>query len=145
MPKIAVIYMQGNTACKKIKNYRKTLVAKLPTLKYLDDRPVFEDDRIFAEAFHRGGFDEERKERERVRKQKEDEHWKNHENFQEMIRKAREEKKLAEEAKKAAATQRMAIEEAPKVEEGAGVSEQTVLSVEEKREEIAPVLVVEEK
>ena len=86
MPAIAVIYQQGNPCTKKIKNYRKTYIAKLPTLKYLDDRPVFEDDRIFAEAFNRGGFDEERKERERVRKEKEDAHWKNHEAFTEMIR-----------------------------------------------------------
>jgi dynein assembly factor 1, axonemal len=81
MPHIAVIYQQGNPCVKKIKNYRKSTIAKLPTLKYLDDRPVFEDDRIFAEAFHRGGFDEERKERERVRKEKEEAHWKNHEAF----------------------------------------------------------------
>jgi len=93
LPNIAVIYLQGNPCTKKIKNYRKSMISNIPNLKYLDDRPVFDDDRIFAEAWARGGLDEERKERERVRKEKEDAHWKNHEAFTEMIRKAREEKK----------------------------------------------------
>lgn len=61
MPNLAVLYLQGNPVTKKIKNYRKTLIARIPTLKYLDDRPVFEEDRRFAEAFARGGLDEERK------------------------------------------------------------------------------------
>lgn len=81
MPKIAVIYQQGNNCTKKIKNYRKVMVSTLPTLKYLDDRPVFEDDRHFAEAWARGGIEEERKTRERIRKEKEDAHWANHEAF----------------------------------------------------------------
>jgi dynein assembly factor 1 len=51
MPKIAVIYFQNNGAIKKIKNYRKTLISRIPTLKYLDDRPVFDEDRVAAEAF----------------------------------------------------------------------------------------------
>ena len=102
LPKIAVIYMQANPCIKKMRNYRKTMISTLPTLKYLDDRPVFEDDRKFAEAWSRGGLDEERKEREKVRKEKEDEHWRNHDAFTEMIKKAREEKRLADEAKKAA-------------------------------------------
>lgn len=75
MPHLAVLYMQGNPVCKKIKNYRKVLITKIPTLKYLDDRPVFEDDRRFAEAWSRGGLDEERKERDTYKKEKDDAHW----------------------------------------------------------------------
>lgn len=92
MPKLAVLYLQGNDVCKKIKNYRKTMISSLPNLKYLDDRPVFDEDRRFAEAFSRGGLDEERKERETVKKEKDDAHWRNHEAFREMLRKAKEER-----------------------------------------------------
>jgi dynein assembly factor 1 len=53
----------------------------MPNLKYLDDRPVFDEDRRFAEAFIRGGFEEERKERDNYKKEKDEEHWKNHEAF----------------------------------------------------------------
>ena len=63
MPNLKVLYMQGNGCVNKIKNYRKTMIDKLPQLKYLDDRPVFADDRRNAEAFARGGLEEERKER----------------------------------------------------------------------------------
>ena len=77
------------------------MIAQLPTLKYLDDRPVFDEDRLFAEAFQRGGFEEERNERDRFKKEKDEKHWKNHEAFQEMIKQAREEKRLADLAKAA--------------------------------------------
>lgn len=100
MPKLAVLYLQGNPVTKKIKNYRKTLISKIPTLKYLDDRPVFDEDRRFAEAFVRGGHEEERREREQLKKEKDEAHWKNHEAFREMINKAREEKKRADEEAK---------------------------------------------
>ena len=100
MPKLAVLYLQGNPVTKSIKNYRKVMITIIPTLKYLDDRPVSEEDRRAAEAFSRGGYDEERNERDKIKKEKDDAHWKNHEAFQEMINKARAEKKLAEEEAK---------------------------------------------
>lgn len=67
MPNLAVLYLNGNEVTKKIKNYRKTLIAKIPSLKYLDDRPVFPEDRRHAEAFSRGGIEEERTEREKIK------------------------------------------------------------------------------
>ena len=97
MPKLSVLYLMGNPVCKKIQNYRKVLTAQIPSLKYLDDRPVFEEDRRYAEAWSRGGIDEERNERKLFKKEKEDAHWANHDAFKEMIRKAREEKKQADE------------------------------------------------
>jgi dynein assembly factor 1 len=60
---LAVLYLHGNEVCKKIKNYRKTIIIALPKLKYLDDRPVFEDERRYCEAFARGGLEAEREER----------------------------------------------------------------------------------
>ena len=42
MENLAVLYLHGNDVCKKIQHYRKTIIHRLPKLKYLDDRPVFE-------------------------------------------------------------------------------------------------------
>jgi len=55
-----VLYSFGNEFVRKITAYRKTIIAKIPTLKYLDDRPVFEEDRRRAEAFYAGGLEAER-------------------------------------------------------------------------------------
>ena len=74
MPKLAVLYLHGNEVCKKIEHYRKTIIHRLPNLKYLDDRPVFEDERRYCEvininkkAFARGGIEEEREERQKYK------------------------------------------------------------------------------
>lgn len=75
------------------------MIAKLPPLKYLDDRPVFEEDRRRAEAYARGGIEAEREEMKLIKKEKEDKHWANHEAFKQMIAKAREEKVEKEERK----------------------------------------------
>ena len=92
MPKLKVIYLQNNKVVKNMKNYRKSIIADLPELKYLDDRPVFEDDRRNAEAFSRGGLEEERKERDKIKQEKHEKHEKYHRDFKEMMRKAKMER-----------------------------------------------------
>ena len=69
MPELRVLYLLDNKFAKGIKNYRKTMTVKLPKLSYLDDRPVFAEDRRHAEAFTRGGIEEERKERETIKQE----------------------------------------------------------------------------
>lgn len=96
MPNLAVLYLQNNPVCKSIPNYRKTLITKLPGLKYLDDKPVFEDERRFAEAWKRGGLEEERKERALHAKEEEEAHWRRHDEFREMMNKYKKEQKLEE-------------------------------------------------
>lgn len=76
MPNLKVLYMMNNPVCKKIRNYRKTIISKIPTLLYLDDRPVFKEDRRHAEAFQRGGIDEERAERARIKQEEQEKHMK---------------------------------------------------------------------
>jgi dynein assembly factor 1 len=101
MPNLKVLYLMNNPVVKKIKNYRKTIIAALPNLKYLDDRPVFVDDRRHAEAFSRGGLDEERKERDKIKQEKNEKDEMNRQAFKDMIAKARAERKAAEEKLKA--------------------------------------------
>lgn len=120
MPNLAVLYLKGNPVCKKIKNYKKTVIAKMPNLKYLDDSPVFPEDRRYAEAFYAGGLNQEREERKKVKQEKDEEHWRNHQAFRDMIRKAKE-KKEQEEGKKqqqdSESEVALTIEYPPKVEE----------------------------
>lgn len=51
MPSLKVLYLQSNDVVKKIKQYRKTLIYRCRQLKYLDDRPVFEDERRRVDAW----------------------------------------------------------------------------------------------
>lgn len=88
---IALINLRGNEVVKKIESYRKRMIAMLNGLKYLDDRPVFTEDRRCAEAFHRGGLQEEIKEANSISKEKTDREEANREAFREMVRKAQEE------------------------------------------------------
>jgi len=93
---LKVLYLMGNPIVKKIPSYRKTLIARLPTLTFLDDRPVFPEDRIYAEAWFTGGVDAERAAR---KKWKEDEAAKQRANtlaFREMIDRAKLEHELAQ-------------------------------------------------
>lgn len=70
MPNLKVLHAQNNKFCKRIPSYRKTLVMKIKTLTYLDDRPIFPEDRRRAEAFARGGIEQERAELRNIRKEK---------------------------------------------------------------------------
>jgi dynein assembly factor 1 len=91
MPHIAVLYMQNNEFTKKVSHYRKTVISKIPAIKYIDDKPVFEDELRYALAWARGGLEEERKERALYKKEKEDEQIKQHEDFRKLIERYKEE------------------------------------------------------
>lgn len=56
MQNLAVVYLQNNQFNKKIAHYRKYLISKMANLKYIDDKPIFEDERRYAEAWARGGL-----------------------------------------------------------------------------------------
>ena len=48
---LRVLYLVGNPVVKSIKHYRRVLISKCKNLKYLDDRPVFDDERRRVEAW----------------------------------------------------------------------------------------------
>lgn len=68
LPDLRVLYLQGNPAVKHIRNYRKTIIARCKQLKYLDDRPVFDDERrriqVWFKVLENGGTPDEAQEAE---------------------------------------------------------------------------------
>jgi len=67
MKNLKCFYFKGNPAMRNISNYRKVIISKIPSLTYLEDRPVFELDRITSEAWAKGGREAEALERRRYR------------------------------------------------------------------------------
>ena len=65
---LRVIYLKGNDVVRKIPNYRKTLISKIDTLKYIDDKPIFEDEKRFALAFAKGGMKKKKKKEQGIEK-----------------------------------------------------------------------------
>jgi hypothetical protein len=54
LPGLRCLYLKGNPVVGKLPGYRKALISALPALTYLDDRPVFEEERRCAEAWCAG-------------------------------------------------------------------------------------------
>jgi hypothetical protein len=60
MQNLICLYLKGNPCQRKVSMYRKRLTAGMKSLAYLDDRPVFEIERIGADAFAKGGAEAEK-------------------------------------------------------------------------------------
>jgi len=60
MPNLSALYLKGNPCVRKIKHYRKNLLSTMPQLAYLDERPVFELERVAVNAWKEGGIEAER-------------------------------------------------------------------------------------
>merc|ERR1712093_13588 len=93
MPNLKLLKLDGNPVVRKIPGYRKTLICRLKNLTYLDDRPVFEEERQTAEAWGRGGVEAERTERARQREFKRKKEENRHKAFLKMIEDAKREKR----------------------------------------------------
>ena len=53
------IKLKNNPAVRKISMYKKNMIANCKVLTFLDDRPVMACERVVADAFARGGKEEE--------------------------------------------------------------------------------------
>jgi dynein assembly factor 1, axonemal len=89
MTNLTVLYLKGNPVCKEIPYYRKRMINELNNLKFLDDRPIFEDERRCAEAFMNGGVQSEKEERQKIQTEKENEYRKNQSDFEAMLAEAK--------------------------------------------------------
>jgi dynein assembly factor 1 len=67
---LTALYLKGNPSIRHISKYRKTLTANIKQLNYLDDRPVFEIERLCADAWLRGGEEEERRVKQEYQEKK---------------------------------------------------------------------------
>ncbi|KAJ1435594.1 hypothetical protein B484DRAFT_446000 [Ochromonadaceae sp. CCMP2298] len=102
LPDLRVLYLMGNPCVKAISNYRKTVVARCKFLKYLDDRPVFEDERrrttawalaLEGGATAEGALEAERAEVKLIRREKDEADERNFRAFEQMVRKGKEDKR----------------------------------------------------
>jgi hypothetical protein len=97
LPALRVLYLRGNPCVEQVESYRKSLVARLPHLSFLDDRPVFPAERRAAEAWLAGGAAGEQAARAEMRAEEQAAALRQHEGFEALIREARREAGLPEE------------------------------------------------
>lgn len=109
MPNLKLLKLDGNPVVRKIPGYRKTLICRLKKLTYLDDRPVFEEERQTAEAWGRGGVEAEKTERARQRQLKKMKEDQRHKSFLKMIDDAKRERRAQKKAEAEAADDKKVI------------------------------------
>jgi len=112
VPDLRVLYLMGNPCVKEIKNYRKAVVSRCKNLRYLDERPVFDEERRRVNAWaaalnaEGGNIDlanqAERDELEKIRQEKKDADDRNYYAFLELIKEGKEIRKQNEEAERIA-------------------------------------------
>ena len=100
LPDLRVLYLMGNPCVKNIKNYRRTVVSRCKNLRYLDERPVFDEERrrtnAWAAALNaEGGSMEAAQEAERaeldlIRKEKQEADDRNYYAFLDMVKEGKE-------------------------------------------------------
>jgi len=84
MPDLLTLYTHQNPFTSKVKPYRKTMLGRCKKLRYLDDRPVFADERREVTAWASGGVEAEQAERKAIRDEKEEERLRNLQHFLDM-------------------------------------------------------------
>jgi len=134
MPNLKLLKLDGNPVIRKIPGYRKTLICRLKNLTYLDDRPVFEEERQTAEAWGRGGVEAERTERARQREFKKKKEENRHKSFLKMIEDAKRERRAEKKE-----------QERIKAEQGGIVEDASISEREKAQEDLVDKLAKESK
>lgn len=91
LPNLKVLYLKDNPLVESLPNYRRKVISSLPVLTYLDERPVFIEERRTANAWARGGKAEEQLERQKIEQENQEKHTRNYQQFEKMLQDAREE------------------------------------------------------
>lgn len=89
MPSLAVLQLQGNPFIPKMNQYRRNVIHRCKPLSYLDDRPIFEEERKAVDAWAIGGLPAEREERRRQREEKDLAHRRNLDHMLSLATKAK--------------------------------------------------------
>ena len=92
MPKLAVLDLRGNPIVRSMKHYRKRILTSLPSLTYLDDRPVFDSERKAVNAWAEGGREAEAEARRRHREEQRQKEQERAERFRQWQQEVREER-----------------------------------------------------
>ncbi|EFJ09502.1 hypothetical protein SELMODRAFT_428032 [Selaginella moellendorffii] len=96
--RLTLLKMSGNPIVSTIPYYRKLCLVQMPTLTYLDESPVSENERRLARAWTEGGNEEETSMRETIRKEEAHQREIHRQAFEAMIEEATAE--LAENERK---------------------------------------------
>jgi dynein assembly factor 1 len=59
LPNLECLYLHHNPCSSKWKDYRRRMISSMPNLRFLDQRPAFDLERVGAEAWSTGGKDGE--------------------------------------------------------------------------------------
>eukprot|EP01084_Bolivina_argentea_P226033 381878_1 len=70
LPNLRSLYLKRNPFINEMDWYRKRTISVIRTLTFLDDRPVFENERRLNDAWSRGGPTEETKEKQLIQQEK---------------------------------------------------------------------------
>ncbi|KAH3764828.1 outer arm dynein light chain 1 [Pelomyxa schiedti] len=89
LPNLGVLTLMGNPITKTIPNYRKAMIARIPTLKHLDDMPVFPSERRTVDAWFTGGTEAEAAERQKLHKEEHERSMRMWEEYENLVSSSR--------------------------------------------------------
>ncbi|KAJ9461330.1 Leucine-rich repeat-containing protein ODA7 [Diplonema papillatum] len=108
LPKIACLYIQGNELPNQTRYFRRKMIGTIQTLTYMDERPVFAEDRRAINQWMIGGFEAEQAERDVIREEKKAAERRNAEKYKQMQEAGRAQKEARELALQAEEAERQA-------------------------------------